>query len=255
LAVTACGGDDDTAATDTEPTGSAPASSTSAPESTTTSVADPPTSVTSGPPPSASTTPGVPDADLPGEPVDFGPGAGVVVAVIGVEHDDVLNVRSLPGADQAIVGEAEPLADDLVATGRHRDIGESFWFEVTRAGVTGWVNASFVAYLGSVDDITSQIVAEVGMVGAETMLDLGELVAATRASDEPPSRITVTVAPTVGDLGEITLDVVGLGDDAITGERLHVFGTPEASGEGFSLRSVEAQLLCSRGVTTDDLCI
>jgi enoyl-CoA hydratase len=36
---------------------------------------------------------------LPGEPIDFGPAAGDVLAVIGVSHDDVLNLRSAPGAE------------------------------------------------------------------------------------------------------------------------------------------------------------
>ena len=65
----------------------------------------------------------------------------------------------------------------------------------------------------------------------------------------------MVVAPAVGDLGEVTYDVIGLGDDSIGGWRLHVFGTPSASGEGFLLKTLEATTLCTRGVTTDGLCI
>ena len=86
------------------------------------------------------------------------------------------------------------------------------------------------------------------------MTDLGRVVAEALASDEPPSRIVMTVSPTVGDLGEVTYDVVGLGDDALRGFRLHVFGTPSESGEGFVLRSVEQTLLCGRGVNAG-LCV
>ncbi len=56
-----------------------------------------------------------------------------------------------------------------------------------------------------------------------------------------------SAAATVGDLGEVTFDVVGMPDDAQHGVRLHVFGTPLPGG--FALKSVEATVLCSRGVT------
>lgn len=88
------------------------------------------------------------------------------------------------------------------------------------------------------------------------MLDLGEMVAAVFGStDEGGSRIEMSVAPTVGDLGEVTFDVVGLADDAQLGWRLHIFGQPTEGGEGFSLMSVEATALCGRGVTEDGLCV
>jgi hypothetical protein len=64
----------------------------------------------------------------------------------------------------------------------------------------------------------------------------------------------MSVSPTVGDLGEVTYDVVGLGDDALGGVRIHIFGDP-AEGEGFILSSVERTFICSRGVTDDGFCI
>jgi hypothetical protein len=63
----------------------------------------------------------------------------------------------------------------------------------------------------------------------------------------------MTVEPAVGDLGEVTYDVIGLGDDAVFGFRLHVFGQPGAGGD-FSLKSVERTILCGRGVS-DGLCV
>jgi hypothetical protein len=65
----------------------------------------------------------------------------------------------------------------------------------------------------------------------------------------------MVIPPTVGDLGEVTFDVVGLLDDAQLGWRLHIFGQPTEGGEGFSLKSVEATALCGRGVTEDGLCV
>ena len=75
--------------------------------------------------------------------------------MFGVEADDELNIRSLPGTDQDIIGTAAPTADDLVATGRARQLPRSFWYEVNHGGVTGWVSVAFVAYEGGTDDATA----------------------------------------------------------------------------------------------------
>ena len=193
---------------------------------------------------------------LPGEVINTGPAAGQVLGVVGVPFDDVLNVRAAPGADQRIVARLDPLADDVVATGTARQLTGSIWYEVTVKGVAGWANSSFVAWLAGTDDVTAQVVAALGgRPSAPTMLDLGRVVAEAKASAEPPSRVTVTVASSTGDLGEVTYDVVGLADDSVFGERLHVFGRPLNQGQGFSLASVERRLLCARGATDNGLCV
>ncbi len=192
---------------------------------------------------------------LAGEPFDLGPAEGDVLGVVGVAFDDVLNVRSGPGTNQPIVATLDPLFDQIVATGRHRLLTRSIWNEIVVDGRTGWANSSFMAYLGTVDDATARYIAN-GFGGttpsAATMLELGMLVAEVAKSEDPPSRVTVTVAPSEGDLGEITIDVVGLGDDALFGIRLHIFGTP--SSDGFTLKSIEQQEMCGRGITDIGLC-
>jgi hypothetical protein len=241
LVLAACGGGD-------------AADSTTTTEATTTST----TSETTTTLPETTTTTTVPETttttELPGEPIDFGPAEGDIIAVIGVAHDDVLNLRAAPGADQEIVAEIPNLADGLTALGNTRDIGDSFWIEVEYDGTTGWVHYSFIGYLGVTDDMTSTVIDQLGETPvAETMLDIGAAVAATFASDEPESDIVLTVAPTVGDLGEVTYDVIGIGDDAVRGFRVHVFGQPE--DETFGLKSVEVTTLCGRGVTDEGLCL
>ena len=198
---------------------------------------------------------GVPDASLPGEAFGIGyPAAGDVLAVVGVAHDDVLNVRSVPGASQSIVARLAPLADDVVATGRLRLLPDEqgIWTEVSHGGVTGWVNGIYLAYLGSVDDGTNRAVEANGgpIAEAPTMDALGAAVAALFDDPAPVEGTTTvqTAAATVGDLGEVTFDVVGMPDDAQLGVRLHVFGTPLPTG-GFALKSVEVTGLCRRGVT------
>jgi hypothetical protein len=223
-------------------------------DSTTTASTLPQTTVTTV---ESTTTTTVPETTttLPGEPIDIGPNAGDVLAVIGVAHDDVLNVRMAPGTDQPVVAELAPLADAVLALGDARALPESIWFEVEAEGVTGWASSSFLGYLGETTDVTAGVVENLGeLPRAETMLDLGLIVAETLASDDPPSRIVMSVSPTVGDLGEVTYDVVGIGDDAVRGFRLHVFATPDEGGEGFVLKSVEQTLLCGRGLS-GELCV
>ena len=190
---------------------------------------------------------------LAGQPWDGFAQEGDVLAVLGVAHDDVLNVRAGPGTDTEIVATADPTANDLVATGRARELPRSFWYEVTVDGVTGWVSISFVAYEGGTDDATAEFLDGDPLPEVETMQEMGELVAEAFASDEPPSDIVQSVAPTVGDLGEVTYDVVGIGDDAGAGYRLHVFATPTESGEGFALKSIERTWYCTRGLS-GELC-
>lgn len=174
--------------------------------------------------------------------------------VIGVRHDDVLNLREGPGADQPIVEEIPATFSDLVALGNTRDLDPSFWIEVDYEGTVGWVHMGFIGFEGVVTDETSDVIDELGERPVEpSMTELGELVADVFDSDEEPQSDIVQVTPvTTGDLAEVTYDVIGLGDDAVGGFRLHVFA--EETDDGFSLRSVEVTTLCSRGVAEDRLC-
>jgi hypothetical protein len=234
IVVAGCGDDDDAAP---EPT-----------EDTTTTTAAGATSST-GAGGTATTDPG----DLPGEPIEIHPYEGDRLAVAGVAADDTLNVRTAPGTGADVLFELEPLATDVEATGHNRSIeGGGVWAEVTDGDRRGWANVAFLAYLGATRDVTS----EIGMPpAAETMVEIGQQVATLRAGDAPDPDVTVVAGPTVGDLGEITVDVVGLADDAQTGERLAVFAEPLPDGETFRTRTVEATTLCARGVTDDGLCV
>ncbi|MEL7207163.1 MAG: SH3 domain-containing protein [Actinomycetota bacterium] len=185
--------------------------------------------------------------DLPGEAFEGHAAAGDVLGVMGVAADDVLNIRARPGTDHRIIARAAPTEDGLVATGRGRLLTRSIWYEVTIDGVTGWAHAGFLAFIGDTNDVTSAYLADHPRPSADTMAELGAQVAADFASDDPPSRIVQVVAPTVGDLGEVTYDVVGLGDDSVAGIRLHLFAVPGEYGQGFELTSIEATDLCARG--------
>ena len=89
-----------------------------------------------------------------------------------------------------------------------------------------------MAYLGDTDDITASVVADLGgtIPEASNMAALADIVAGTLASTDPVSKVTTTVAPSLGDLGEITIDIIGIGDDSVLGFRLVIFGQSEDGG-------------------------
>ena len=244
LVSAACGG----SGTDTTTSTTLPVTTGTSTSTTTTTLA--PTTTT------AATGSTIPDDQLPGEAIAIGPAAGDELAVVGIAHDDVLNFRTAPGTDSPVLSKLPSLTRGLIATGRARSLPESIWFEVDLDAVAGWVSSAYVGQLGQTDDATSEVIAAAGETPeGETMLDLGMIVAEVMASDDPPSRIVMSVAPIVGDLGEVTYDVVGLGDDALGGVRLHIFGDPAEGGEAFVLSNVERTIICSRGVTDEGLCV
>ena len=259
--VASCGGGN----SGTGPTTSSPSPSTTAvelPETTsaqTTTVTDPETpSTTAEAITSTTIDAATASTQNPGQVVDFGPVEGSILAVFGVAHDDFLNVRSGPGVGYDIAGKLSPTDDEVVAMGETRSIPGALWIRVRADGLEGWVNLRYVAYPGDTYDITAEITSDLGETpSAETMAELGRFVAEAvgRAGGEGETDITpvMSVAPSVGDLGEVTFDVVGFADDSVYGSRLHVFGSPSEGGDGFDLKSVEATVMCARGVS-DGLC-
>lgn len=196
-------------------------------------------------------------AALPGERVEIYPYQGARLGVVGVAAGDKLHVRAGPGVDFDVVFDLGPLAENAVATGHNRSVGGGgFWSEIRVNGRTGWANTAFLLQPGQVTDITAGLFPTPAQrPKAETMRELGRVVGGRRASTEPASQIVVVDEPPVGDLGEITVDVLGLGDDAVGGERLKIFAEPGPAGARFTVRTVVATALCSRGVTGDGLCV
>jgi hypothetical protein len=247
LLAAACGGE----TADSTTSSSTTTTTTTVEPSTTTTQASPTTTVEMT---TTTTTTGPTTTTLAGEPIDFGPADGDVMMVVGVRHDDVLNLRAAPGADQPILEGIPPTFADLVALGNTRDLSPGFWIEVDYDGTVGWVNFAFTAFGGDVTDETSTVIDELGKRPVEpTMTALGEVVADVFDSDEEPQSEIIQVSPVVsGDLAEVTYDVIGLGDDSVLGFRVHVFA--EDTTDGFSLRSAEVTILCARAVS-DGVCV
>lgn len=195
--------------------------------------------------PAATTTP---DTELPGTPAAFGPAAGTQLGVIGVAHDDWLNVRDVPSGEivatltlqlspqspaesALLVRDADAEAAfarigvaGVTATGRTRDLATSTWHEIRAGPIVGWASSNYLAPLSpeAALDITAQVTADIdGDASADTFAQLVDRVVATVASEEPRSRIRTTSAPDPsGDLLEVVVDVVGQPDDSVRGYRL-----------------------------------
>jgi uncharacterized protein YraI len=194
------------------------------------------------------TTPGI-----PGTPVDLGPRSGDVLMVMGVAHDDVLNLRAGPGTGQPVLETIPPTHIGLVAEGETRRLSGAFWTRVDYEGTVGWAHLGYLGYPGSVEDITAELVDDLGSVPmAASMTGLAEIVAEAMSSDEVTSEIVQVTPVSTGDLHEVSYDVIGFADDALVGVRLHVFGLPD--GSGFTLKSVEMMVICGRGVD-DGVCV
>jgi len=123
-----------------------------------------------------------------------------------VDHDDVLNVRDVPAGEVVatlgllnpyvgllevreapsgeILASPDSWVDAIVATGRSRTLPTTTWHELRVAGLTGWSSAAYLAQPGATDDLTAHIIEILGeRLEADTMLDLGLMVAETMASD------------------------------------------------------------------------
>ena len=178
----------------------------------------------------------------------------LVLSVVGINYQSTLNVREEPGGQ--ILTELDSAATGIVPTGTKQEVSDVLWHEVHAAGVLGWVSADYVTPLGATVDTTTEIVARLGETpSASNLAALGRTVAGAVASEEPESRVRISGEPTVGELSEVTMDVVGQPDDSIRGFRLRVFATRNSDGT-FTLRNVEGTVMCyiDRGVSAEGLC-
>lgn len=190
-------------------------------------------------------------SDLPGEPIDLYAHEGGELGVVGVAADDVLNLRTGPGSDFDVVAELEPMATGLIATGNNRSVPNAIWYQVEVDGETGWVNARHTAYIGSTEEFTDELAGDLTAPSAD---ELARRIGEARGSEEPRSDIVVVDRPGDDGEGPIVVDVMGLGDDAVTGERLRIWTTPvEGGGVGWS--RIEATLLCTRGLSDEGVCL
>ena len=187
-------------------------------------------------------------APLPGAPSEFGPSAGAGLAVVGVAYNSTLNVRDLPNGEviarlsNLMDGVRDPvllvraadsdeivarldLLQGVVATGNTRKLTTTVWHEFQYGEAVGWSSSAFLAPLGAQRDATAEVVEALGGIPtADTLEDLGLQIAGVfSSSGEVQSRTTISSRPSVFEaVGDITVDVVGLPDDAVRGYRINI---------------------------------
>lgn len=121
----------------------APSLTPTAPTPPTETIAPTPLPPSPTAPPPTSTLP--PPATAPSGPI-LTPGApSGPYAVILVESNDVLNVRSRPGVNNPIVAAFPPTFTNVQRTGPSTRVDGALWVEVQRpGGGNGWVNAHYL---------------------------------------------------------------------------------------------------------------
>src|SRR5699024_2290143 len=137
------------------------------------------------------------------------------LGVVGVAHDDVLNLRRGPGADHEIIAELPPLTDGLVEIGDWTT-SVSGWHQVAIGGQMGWVHCSVNAqcwrYSVIVDRESPQLE---GPTAVDLALRIGESrIEEDRRSGEGWTDVVIVDFPAAGSDGPITVDAVGMMDDA-----------------------------------------
>jgi len=66
-------------------------------------------------------------------------------AVVNVRSDDVLNVRSGPGVEHAVVGRIPYYGTEVAVFAGGQQVARSWWVPVEYDGVSGWANSGFLA--------------------------------------------------------------------------------------------------------------
>jgi hypothetical protein len=209
---------------------------------------------------SSRTEGGQQDGTLPGDAFDIGPPAESVLDVVGVRYDDVLNLRERPDPSSPIVDTAAPASTTpkIVSTGEGRLLSRSAWWRVTVGGDEAWANLRFLGMLGATDDAFDELAASIPSTSAPTVEEIIDDIAETRASGPEPTVELVTPIEGLDATGaQVTIDVLGIGDDAVKGERyLLTFGLtfddPDATDRevvAYELVGALGTVICGRGVT------
>ena len=164
-------------------------------------------------------------------------------SVVGVAHNDKLNVRKAPNAGAAVLTRLGPTATRIKATGKR----QGQWWQLSTAQGQGWANSRYLGQLGKPVDITAEA-REIGIAPTAAAL-VRKVVRSQAAMGEGELRGPVTAARSSG---QFTVDVLGYADDAIAGERFIVRTFPGEAG--FQVRSASATPICARAVTKEGLC-
>ena len=184
------------------------------------------------------------------------PGAGSVVAVVGVEHWDILEIHEDPGVSSPLVGTLDPLDDTVVALGYARQLPQSIWWCISWNGGSGaWASSIYLSRMAdpyqSFD--SSSWVGLTAQNLEDFLSDVESQYQRPASSEGGPMRIVISELDYINNV--ISIDVIGFVDDSLLGARL-TFSTSLQSDGSLIIDDAQFRAMCRRGGGPgSDLCL
>jgi len=184
------------------------------------------------------------------------PGAGSVIAVVGVEHWDILEIHEDPGVSSPLVGTLDPLDDTVVALGFARQLPQSIWWCISWDGGSGAWASSY--YLSRMADPWQNFNPDnwVGLTAQnleDFFSDVEDQYERDPNAEGGPMRIVISELDYVNNI--LSVDVIGLMGDSNSGIRFTFFTSTQTDGS-FVITDAQYRAMCMRGGGPgSDLCL
>ena len=184
------------------------------------------------------------------------PIAGSVVAVVGVEHWDILEIHQDPGVSSPLVGTLDPLDDTVVALGYARQLPQSIWWCISWNGGSGaWASSIYLSRMAdpyqSFD--SSSWIGLTAQNLEDFLSDVENQYQRPATSEGGPMRIVISELDYINNV--ISIDVIGFLDDSLLGARL-TFSTSLQSDGSLIIDDAQFRGMCRRGGGPgSDLCL
>lgn len=184
------------------------------------------------------------------------PISGSVVAVVGVEHWDILEIHEDPGVSSPLIDTLDPLDDTVIALGFARQLPQSIWWCISWEGGSGaWASSIYLSRLA--DPLQGYDSDRWVGLNAENLEDfLSEVESEYERdpnSEGGPMRIVISELDYSSNI--VSFDVIGFLDDSVAGARL-TFTTATQSDGSVTVTDVQYRAMCRRGGGPgSDLCL
>jgi hypothetical protein len=184
------------------------------------------------------------------------PISGSVVAVVGVEHWDILEIHEDPGVSSPLIDTLDPLDDTVVALGFARQLPQSIWWCISWEGGSGaWASSIYLSRLA--DPLQSYDSDRWVGLNAENLEDfLSEVESEYERdpnSEGGPMRIVISELDYSNNI--VSFYFIGFLDDSVAGARL-TFTTATQSDGSVTVTDVQYRAMCRRGGGPgSDLCL
>ena len=177
----------------------------------------------------------------------YTPSDGKILAVVGVEYWDILEVHSDPGESPPLVGTLEPLDDSIISLGQARILPQSIWYCIEWQNGTGaWASSYYLSYLADPHPVSNpDRWVDLNAANLEDFLEEVESEYERPADSEGgPMRIVISDLDYINN--EVSFDVIGFLDDSVKGLRL-TFSTSVEPDGSLTVSSVQSRAMCVRG--------